>query len=59
MLVVYAAMMASAVPDAAGQLLAASLVSAPAAILAERLMIPGETAPEAADIEAPRQTRDA
>ncbi len=54
MLVVYAAMLANAVPDAAGQLLAASLVSAPAAILAARLMIPGETAPEAADIEAPR-----
>lgn len=54
MLVVYAAMLANAVPDAAGQLLAASLVSAPAAILAARLMIPGGTAPEAADIQAPR-----
>jgi CNT family concentrative nucleoside transporter len=54
MLVVYAAMLANAVPDAAGQLLAASLVSAPAAILAARLMIPGETAPESADIDAPR-----
>ena len=54
MLVVYSAMLANAVPDAAGQLLAASLVSAPAAVLAARLMIPGETAPEAADIEAPR-----
>ncbi|HEY8614197.1 MAG TPA: Na+ dependent nucleoside transporter N-terminal domain-containing protein, partial [Roseomonas sp.] len=54
MLVVYAAMLANAVPDAAGQLLAASLVSAPAAILAARLMLPGETTPEATDIEAPR-----
>jgi len=54
MLVVYAAMLASAVPDAAGQLLAASLVSAPAAILVARLMIPGETVPESTDIEAPR-----
>jgi len=54
MLVVYATMMAGAVPDAAGQLLAASLVSAPAAILAARLMMPDGTAPPTADIEAPR-----
>ena len=54
MLVVYSAMLAGAVPDAAGQLLAASLVSAPAAILAARLMIPGDTAPEGTGIEAPR-----
>ncbi|SHK36220.1 concentrative nucleoside transporter, CNT family [Roseomonas rosea] len=54
MLVVYAAMLANAVPDAAGQLLAASLVSAPAAILVARLMLPGETTPESTDIEAPR-----
>jgi len=54
MLVVYAAMLANAVPDAAGQLLAASLVSAPAAVLVARLMIPDAAAPPAADIEAPR-----
>lgn len=40
MLVVYAAMIAPVVPDAAGQLLAASLVSAPAAVLAALLMMP-------------------
>ena len=40
MLVVYAAMIARVVPDAAGQLLAASLVSAPASILAALLMLP-------------------
>lgn len=40
MLVVYATMIAPVVPDAAGQLLTASLVSAPAAILAALLMLP-------------------
>jgi CNT family concentrative nucleoside transporter len=51
MLVVYATMIAPVVPDAAGQLLTASLVSAPGAILAALLMLPesetpGATAPE-------------
>jgi CNT family concentrative nucleoside transporter len=48
-LVVYALIISPVVPDAAGQLLTASLVSAPAAILAALLMIPpaeGETATE-------------
>ncbi|MFT8243715.1 NupC/NupG family nucleoside CNT transporter [Roseomonas sp. BN140053] len=40
MLVVYATLIAPVVPDAAGQLLAASLVGAPAAILAALLMMP-------------------
>jgi concentrative nucleoside transporter, CNT family len=40
MLVVYAALIAPVVPDAAGQLLAASLISAPASILAALLMMP-------------------
>jgi len=44
MLVIYATMIAPVVPDAAGQLLTASLVSAPAGILAALLMLP-ETAP--------------
>jgi concentrative nucleoside transporter, CNT family len=57
MLVVYATMIAPVVPDAAGQLLTASLVSAPAAVLAALLMMPeqagtaGGVAPEGA---APR-----
>ncbi len=46
MLVVYATMISAVVPDAAGQLLTASLVSAPAAILAALLMMPGEHAPQ-------------
>ncbi len=48
-LVVYALIISPVVPDAAGQLLTASLVSAPAAILAALLMIPpaeGEAATE-------------
>lgn len=44
MLVVYATMIAPVVPDAAGQLLTASLVSAPAAVLAALLVMP-ETRP--------------
>jgi CNT family concentrative nucleoside transporter len=55
-LVVYALFLAPVVPDAAGQLLVASLVSAPAAVLVALLMIPpaaGEVATDAA-AEAPR-----
>lgn len=48
MLVVYATMIAPVVPDAAGQLLTASLIAAPAAILAALLMRPEEAAPTAA-----------
>lgn len=50
MLVVYAALLAPVVPDVAGQLLVASLISAPAAVLAAALMRPpgppGPPAPE-------------
>ena len=51
-LVVYALIISPVVPDAAGQLMTASLVSAPAAILAALLMIPpaaGEIATEHAE----------
>jgi len=41
-LVVYATLLAPVVPDAAGQLLAASLIAAPASVLAAMLMIPPE-----------------
>jgi CNT family concentrative nucleoside transporter len=56
MLVVYATMISAVVPNAAGQLLTASLVSAPAAILAALLMMPEEraTPADAADGPAPR-----
>jgi concentrative nucleoside transporter, CNT family len=52
MLVVYAALIAPVVPDAAGQLLAASLVSAPASILAALLMMPEREAHATAAEEA-------
>jgi CNT family concentrative nucleoside transporter len=48
-LVVYALMIAPVVPDAAGQLLTASLISAPAAILAALLMLPAESVGGMAD----------
>ncbi|MDB5372312.1 MAG: nucleoside:proton symporter [Belnapia sp.] len=57
MLVVYATMIAPVVPDAAGQLLTASLVSAPGAILAALLMLPEREVPvgtEAEAVAAPR-----
>lgn len=44
MLVVYAVIVAPVVPDAAGQLLTASLISAPAAVLVALLMRPGDAA---------------
>ena len=52
MLVVYAALIAPVVPDAAGQLLAASLVSAPAAVLAALLMVPEREGHATPDEEA-------
>jgi CNT family concentrative nucleoside transporter len=58
-LALYAVILSPVVPDAAGQLLVASLVSAPAAILVALLMLPGAPAEplpvmEAAEAEAPR-----
>ena len=38
----YAAFLANVIPDAAGHLLTASLISAPAAIMVARLMVPGD-----------------
>lgn len=43
MFVIYALVIAPVVPDAAGQLLTASLISAPAAVLVALLMRPGDT----------------
>ena len=55
-LVLYATFLAPVVPDAAGQLLAASLVSAPAAILAARLMLPDAGSGGTADGTTPAGT---
>jgi CNT family concentrative nucleoside transporter len=52
-LAVYALFLRDVVPDAAGQLLAASLVSAPAAVLVARLMLPPEPGAATAAAEAP------
>jgi CNT family concentrative nucleoside transporter len=49
-LVVYATIIAPVVPDAAGQLLAASLIAAPASVLVALLMIPPARTEEAAPI---------
>ncbi|WP_421992000.1 NupC/NupG family nucleoside CNT transporter [Roseococcus sp.] len=53
MLVVYVLMISSLVPDAAGHLLTASLMGAPAAVLAAQLMIPS-TGITQGEAEAPR-----
>ncbi|TCZ62940.1 NupC/NupG family nucleoside CNT transporter [Roseicella aquatilis] len=53
MLVVYATMIAPVVPDAAGQLLTASLIAAPAAILAGLLMLPEDAARPVAAPDGP------
>ncbi|HSS66252.1 MAG TPA: nucleoside transporter C-terminal domain-containing protein [Gammaproteobacteria bacterium] len=47
-LVLYAAILGPVVPDAAGHLLVASLISAPAAITVARIMVPQEGPPAAA-----------
>ena len=52
-LVVYATLIASVVPDAAGQLLAASLIAAPASVLAALLMRPVDAAADRAEVGAP------
>jgi CNT family concentrative nucleoside transporter len=55
MLVVYALFLAPVMPDAAGQLLTASLISAPAAVLVALLMRPeADPRPAAEEPEAPR-----
>jgi CNT family concentrative nucleoside transporter len=57
-LVVYALIISPVVPDAAGQLLTASLVSAPAAVLAALLMMPEREAMTAAEEAAPPRLYD-
>lgn len=52
-LALYAVFLREALPDAAGHLLTASVISAPAAVLVARLMLPGAAAP-AEEIAPPR-----
>jgi CNT family concentrative nucleoside transporter len=54
MLVLYATFLQGVVADPAGQLLVASVISAPAALLVARLMIPAE--PRAEDLATPELT---
>ncbi len=58
MLVVYALVISPVVPDAAGQLLTASLISAPAAVLAALLMMPEREVPPAVEDAAPPHLYD-
>ncbi len=55
-MVIYASILATVIPDALGQLLTASLISAPAAVMVARLMVPA-TEPDEPDghWEPPRQ----
>jgi len=52
-LVLYSTILGPAIPDAAGHLLTASLISAPASLLIAALMVPGETGADE-DIALPR-----
>lgn len=50
-LVLYATTLRSVVPDATGHMIAASLISLPAALLVARLMVPGTPEDDATEIE--------
>ena len=52
-MVIYAAMLSAVVPDAMGHILAASVVSAPAAIVVSALMVPPVGEPTAGRVAAP------
>lgn len=56
-LVLYASMLASILPDALGHILAASLISAPASILISGIMIPESAPPTLGDITPPVESR--
>jgi CNT family concentrative nucleoside transporter len=57
--VLYATILEPVLPDAAGQLLVASVISAPAAIAVALLMIPGKAERVAAQVMPPRETSSA
>ncbi|MCS6921126.1 MAG: nucleoside:proton symporter [Elioraea sp.] len=54
-LAIYAIFLRDALPDAAGHLLTASVISAPAAVLVARLMLPAETAVDRGPEPTPAQ----
>lgn len=59
MMVLYAAILGPVIPDALGHILIASLISAPAAITAARLLVPEEGPPTPGGIAPERQTSSA
>ncbi len=62
MLFLYAAILQNVIPDALGQILTASIISAPAAIVVSRLMIPQEgphTDADLADVNESQNSMDA
>jgi concentrative nucleoside transporter, CNT family len=58
-MVVYAALLKGIVPDPIGQLLTASLISAPASITVARLMVPETGMPTAGEVTPPIEYRSA
>ncbi|HEX6006992.1 MAG TPA: nucleoside transporter C-terminal domain-containing protein [Burkholderiales bacterium] len=58
-MVIYAAMLSAVVPDAMGHILAASVVSAPAAIVVSALMVPPVGEPTAGRVAAPAVAKSA
>jgi len=57
MMVLYATIVGSVIPDAMGHILAASLISAPAALLVARLMVPETEASTAGELMPPQQAQ--
>lgn len=51
----YASLLAPGLPSAAGHILAASIISAPAALMIAWLMVPGETGDDGADVRLERE----
>ena len=60
-LVLYASILSTAIPDALGHILTASLISAPAALVVASLMVPAEenANPTAGDVSAPDESTGA
>jgi CNT family concentrative nucleoside transporter len=52
-MVLYASILGKVIPDAMGHLLIASIISAPAAVVISKIMIPQQTEPTSAKISAP------
>jgi CNT family concentrative nucleoside transporter len=58
-MVLYASILGPAVPDAIGHILAASIISAPAAIVVATLMVPPQGGPTPARLDVPSSARSA